>query len=185
MLDIGWTELLVIGALALIVVGPKDLPGMLRNVGRFVAKARGMARDFQSAMDDAARQADLSEVADLKKDVAKWSTMAGGNPAAIGKSLLDGDGDGDKKPAAPEPGSLDAADAAENAAWEAEQARKAAEEAEEKARAAALRAAEEQAAAEAAKLDAVNRSAAELEAEIAREERDEAAARPAPPAAGA
>ena len=62
MLDIGMLELFVIGALALIVVGPKELPGLLRTVGQFVAKARGMAREFQSSMEDAAREADLDGV---------------------------------------------------------------------------------------------------------------------------
>ena len=56
MLDIGMFELFVIGALALIVVGPKELPGLLRTVGQFVAKARGMAREFQRSMDEAARE---------------------------------------------------------------------------------------------------------------------------------
>lgn len=62
MLDIGMLELFVIGALALIVVGPKELPGLLRTVGQFVAKARGMAREFQSSMEEAAREADLDGV---------------------------------------------------------------------------------------------------------------------------
>ena len=44
MFDLGWTELLVIGVVALIVVGPKDLPVLFRNVGRFMGKMRGMAR---------------------------------------------------------------------------------------------------------------------------------------------
>ena len=52
MFDIGWLELIVIGIVALIVVGPKDLPGMFRTVGRFMGKARGMAREFQRAMED-------------------------------------------------------------------------------------------------------------------------------------
>jgi len=62
MLDIGMLEIFVIGALALIVVGPKELPGLLRTVGQFAAKARGMAREFQSSMEDAAREADLDGV---------------------------------------------------------------------------------------------------------------------------
>ena len=62
MLDIGMLELFVIGALALIVVGPKELPGLLRTVGQYVAKARGMAREFQSSMEEAAREADLDGV---------------------------------------------------------------------------------------------------------------------------
>lgn len=70
MLDIGWSELLVIGALALIVVGPKDLPKLLRNLGRYAAQARGMAREFQRSMEDAAREADLSDMKELK-DVAR------------------------------------------------------------------------------------------------------------------
>lgn len=67
MLDIGMFELFVIGALALIVVGPKELPGLLRSVGQFVAKARGMARDFQRSMEDAAREADLDGVVNTVK----------------------------------------------------------------------------------------------------------------------
>ncbi|MGP9789989.1 Sec-independent protein translocase protein TatB [Roseinatronobacter sp. NSM] len=66
MLDIGWTELLVIGVVALIVVGPKDLPKMFRTLGQFTAKARNMAREFQRAMDDAA---DESGVKDMARDL--------------------------------------------------------------------------------------------------------------------
>jgi sec-independent protein translocase protein TatB len=66
MFDIGWSELMVVGALALIVVGPKDLPKMLRTFGKYTAQARGMARDFQRSMEDAAREADLSDMKDLR-----------------------------------------------------------------------------------------------------------------------
>jgi len=62
MLELGWTELLVIGVVALIVVGPKDLPVLFRNVGRWVGKARGMAREFSSAMNEAADEAGVNEI---------------------------------------------------------------------------------------------------------------------------
>ncbi|MBO9454659.1 twin-arginine translocase subunit TatB [Paracoccus sp. R12_1] len=61
MLDIGWTELLLIGVVALIVVGPKDLPHLFHSLGRFTAKARSMAREFTSAMEDAAKGSGLDE----------------------------------------------------------------------------------------------------------------------------
>ena len=66
MLD--WNELLIIGAAALIFIGPKELPGTLRTIGKFVAKARSMAREFQTNVDDMVREADLDEV---KKQVQK------------------------------------------------------------------------------------------------------------------
>ncbi|MDP3861076.1 MAG: Sec-independent protein translocase protein TatB [Phaeovulum sp.] len=67
MFDIGGSELLVIGIVALIVVGPKDLPGMFRTLGRFTAKARGMAREFSRAMEDAADATGMRETAnDIK-----------------------------------------------------------------------------------------------------------------------
>jgi len=64
--DIGGTELLVIAAVALIVVGPKDLPVLLRKLGQFVGKMRGMAAEFRSSFDEMARQ---SELDDLRKEV--------------------------------------------------------------------------------------------------------------------
>lgn len=69
MFDIGWTELLLIGVVALIVVGPKDLPHLFHSLGRFTAKARGMAREFTSAMDEAARGSGLDEAAKTLNDV--------------------------------------------------------------------------------------------------------------------
>lgn len=69
MLDIGWSELLLIGIVALIVVGPQDLPRLFRALGRFTAKARSMAREFSSAMDDAARSSGLDDAASTLRDV--------------------------------------------------------------------------------------------------------------------
>ncbi|SCZ63407.1 Sec-independent protein translocase protein TatB [Epibacterium ulvae] len=63
MFDLGWTELLVIGVVALIVVGPKDLPVLFRNVGRFVGKARGMANEFSRAMHQAADESGVNDMA--------------------------------------------------------------------------------------------------------------------------
>ncbi len=62
MFDIGWSELAVIAVVALVVIGPKDLPRVLRTVGLWVAKARSVARDFQSSVDEMAREADLQDV---------------------------------------------------------------------------------------------------------------------------
>jgi len=75
MLDIGWSELLVVGVVALIVIGPKDLPGMFRQMGRFTAKMRSMAREFQRAMDQAANESGINDVAhDLKSAGSLKST---------------------------------------------------------------------------------------------------------------
>src|ERR1051326_4558611 len=66
--DIGWPELLLIGMIALIVIGPKDLPRALRVAGFWVRKARTLSREFQSSIDQMIREAELDEVRqDLKK----------------------------------------------------------------------------------------------------------------------
>ncbi len=70
MFDLGWTELLLIGIVALIVVGPKDLPGLFRSVGRFVGKAKGMAREFSRAMEDAADEAGVKDISTSLKAAA-------------------------------------------------------------------------------------------------------------------
>ena len=64
MFDIGWGELVIIGVVALIVIGPKELPGVLRMVGQWMGKIRRMAGEFQGQFQEAMREA---EMADLKK----------------------------------------------------------------------------------------------------------------------
>src|ERR1700676_4700604 len=64
MFDIGWSELVVIAVVALIAIGPKELPGVLRMVGQWMGKARRMAAEFQGQFQEAMREA---EMADLKK----------------------------------------------------------------------------------------------------------------------
>ncbi len=66
MFDIAWSEMLVIGAVALVVIGPKDLPKALRSVGEAVGKIRRMASEFQGQFNDAMREAELH---DIKKQV--------------------------------------------------------------------------------------------------------------------
>jgi len=60
--EVGAAEILVIAAIALIVVGPKDLPVLMRKVGAFLARMRGMAAEFRASFDDLARQAELDEL---------------------------------------------------------------------------------------------------------------------------
>jgi sec-independent protein translocase protein TatB len=80
MFDIGWSELVVIAVVALIAIGPKELPGVLRMVGQWMGKARKMAAEFQGQFQEAMREA---EMADLKKsfdEVKEAATgFAGGN----------------------------------------------------------------------------------------------------------
>ena len=83
MFDIGWGELVVIGIVALIAIGPKELPTVLRTLGQFMGKVRRMANEFQGQFQEAMREA---EMADLKKhaedikssvgDLANFNPMA-------------------------------------------------------------------------------------------------------------
>ncbi|MGR3321667.1 MAG: Sec-independent protein translocase protein TatB [Pseudooceanicola sp.] len=72
---LGWTEILLIGIVALIVVGPKDLPVLFRNVGRFVGKARGMAREFSRAMEDAADESGVKDISKSLRDATNPGKM--------------------------------------------------------------------------------------------------------------
>lgn len=64
--SLGFNEIIILGILALLVVGPKDLPLLFRKLGRWTAKLRGMAQEFRSGFDELARQAELDE---LKREV--------------------------------------------------------------------------------------------------------------------
>src|SRR5215212_1722528 len=75
MFDIGWSELVVIAVVALIAIGPKELPGVLRTVGQWMRKARTMAGEFQGQFQEAMREA---EMADLKKSFDEVKEAATG-----------------------------------------------------------------------------------------------------------
>ncbi|GLK75854.1 hypothetical protein GCM10008171_11080 [Methylopila jiangsuensis] len=89
MFDIAWSEFLIVAVVALVVVGPRDLPGLLRNVGRMVATVRRMAGEFQTQFNDAMREAELDE---LRKEVSGLKDVAskamGGDPMALARDEL-------------------------------------------------------------------------------------------------
>ena len=84
MFDIGWSEMTVIALLTLIVIGPRELPRVLRTVGQWVRKAQSLAREFQRGLDDMAREADLE---DAKKLVDAGRSIA--NPKKMIMDTLD------------------------------------------------------------------------------------------------
>ncbi|MES2915343.1 MAG: Sec-independent protein translocase protein TatB [Pseudomonadota bacterium] len=75
-MELSWSELLVVAVVALVIIGPKDLPGMFRELGRFTAKLRAMGREFNRAMEAAAKESGVQDVADDLRKVA--------NPKAMG-----------------------------------------------------------------------------------------------------
>jgi sec-independent protein translocase protein TatB len=96
MFDIGWSELVVIAVVALIAIGPKELPGVLRMVGQWMGKARKMAGEFQGQFQEAMREA---EMADLKKSFDEVKDAATGmSPGNIMTSLQKDVGDALKIP---------------------------------------------------------------------------------------
>ncbi len=70
MLDIGWQELFIVAVIAIVVIGPKELPRAVKTVAQLLRKARGMAREFQDGIDDLVREAELD---DLKKEITEAS----------------------------------------------------------------------------------------------------------------
>tara|TARA_R110000787_G_scaffold186397_3_gene298021 strand:- start:28242 stop:28733 length:492 start_codon:yes stop_codon:yes gene_type:complete len=87
MFDIGWQELFLIAVLALIVIGPKDLPRALKTITGLLRKAKGMARDFQSGLDDIVRE---TELADMRKQI---EGETGGDIRKRIEETLDPDGE--------------------------------------------------------------------------------------------
>ena len=87
MFDIGWTEMAVIALLLLMVIGPRELPTMMRTVGRYVRKARMLTRDFQHSLDEMAREAELDEA---KKTIQSAQSM---NLERSFEETLDPDGE--------------------------------------------------------------------------------------------
>ena len=75
MFGLGWGEMVVIGIVALIAIGPKELPGALRTLGQWMTKVRRMAAEFQNQFQEAMREA---EMADLKKSVDEMTDAAKG-----------------------------------------------------------------------------------------------------------
>ena len=83
MLDLGWPELLVVALVLIVVVGPKDLPGMLRTFGRTTRKLRAMAGEFRSQFDEALKEAELDDVKNVLDEAKQL------NPKNILKEAID------------------------------------------------------------------------------------------------
>jgi sec-independent protein translocase protein TatB len=76
MLDIGWPELMLIMVVALVVIGPKDLPAAIRTVTTILRKVRGMANEFQSGLADIAREAGVDDIKNSIDDVVSYDPKA-------------------------------------------------------------------------------------------------------------
>jgi sec-independent protein translocase protein TatB len=124
MFDIGWSEILIIAVVAVVVIGPKELPRALRAVGYWVGKARRMAGDFQRQFNEAIREAELDDVkkqvsdlgkidpiGDIRKEMNKTGESIRTDLENVTK--IDKPKDGAAKP---EPATADAAPAAESVA---------------------------------------------------------------------
>ena len=104
MFDIGWGELVVIGIVALIAIGPKELPTVLRTLGQYMGKVRRMASEFQGQFQEAMREAELVELKkqaeDLKSSVSDLGNL---EPLADTQKQIESAFDDAAKPELPKP----------------------------------------------------------------------------------
>jgi sec-independent protein translocase protein TatB len=104
MFDISWTEFLLIGIVALIVIGPKELPTVMRSLGQWTRKIRSMAADFQNQFHEAMREAEMADlkkqVDDIASDVKNYDPLKDvrADVESIGKDLDSSVKDPDKAP---------------------------------------------------------------------------------------
>jgi sec-independent protein translocase protein TatB len=117
MFDISWSEFLLIGVVALIVIGPKELPAVMRTMGQWTRKVRGMASEFQNQFHEAMREA---EMADLKKEVDTMArdvkdSVTGLDPLKDVRADVTGIGEDVKRTLAASPSAGEALPAAETA----------------------------------------------------------------------
>lgn len=130
MFDVAPTEMLVLAIIALLVIGPKDLPKAMRFVGKWVGKARGMARHFRSGLDTMMREAELEEmeakwrahneeIMRAYPDISSAPPTANGNPPQMLPAPLVGPPAPAASPVAAEAASADSAAAASNPAQDA------------------------------------------------------------------
>ena len=103
MFDIGWGEMFLIGLVALIVVGPKDLPALFRTVGNFMGRARGMAREFQRSMEQAANEAGVSEMSESLRAIDRGLDNATGSARKFAQSMTAREPAAVPDPSAPAP----------------------------------------------------------------------------------
>ena len=116
MFDIGWGELVVIGIVALIAIGPKELPTVLRTLGQYMGKVRRMASEFQGQFQEAMREAELVELKkqaeDLKSSVSDLGNL---EPLADTQKQIESAFDDAAKPELPKPDSSGAVETTEAA----------------------------------------------------------------------
>ena len=136
MFDIGWSEMAIIMLLALIIIGPKDLPRVARTIGQWVRKGRMLAREFQTSLEDMAKEAELDDVkkeiekvgkTDLKSAVENtidpggdlkkaFDTSNGASGEETVGKVLNGSADAKKEPASPLPTKTDSSPKADTEA---------------------------------------------------------------------